>query len=80
MKVLVHLNHGIDRSFLLYFRRDITGKKIQSILAHRNCSAAIQKLMMKSSTITEVPAQDKKKVEALANFTVADHYSAERLA
>ncbi len=85
MKVLVHLNHGIDKSYMLNFGNRITKvaiKKVlylgqddaaQAIYGYAEILGSVQKI--------EVPETKKKSAGLEADFVVGHQgYIAERLA
>lgn len=81
MKVLVHLNHRSGKSYLLAFGKNMSPKKLKTILGDPNQTRAIQKLMLYSAGLIEICPRDKCKVQASANFTISQHgYLLERLA
>lgn len=84
MKVVVHLNHGNDRSYLLNFGKSVTKKDIAKLLNDERKDAAETLLgyaALKSAFKIEIPTQDRQKAELAADYTVSQHgYIAERLA
>lgn len=79
MKVLVHLNHGRDQSYLLGFGQDMTKDKVRRILENDE-NKATEELLLRSTKQIEVFSKDKRKAEAAADFIVSCHgYSMERL-
>ena len=84
MKVLVHLNHGVDRSYLLNFGKSVTKKDIAKLLRNGEdygAEALLSYAAIKSAFKVEVPVQDRKKAEFEADYTVSQHgYISERLA
>ena len=84
MRVLVHLNHGVDRSYMLNFGESVTKKDVAEILGSDEddvAEALLGYAATKSAFKIEVPVQDRKKAEFEADFTVSQHgYSTERLA
>lgn len=84
MKVLVHLNHGVDRSYLLNFGKSVTKKDVEKLLDEGE-NDAVEALLgfaaAKSIFKIEVPIQERKKTEFEADYTVSQHgYISERLA
>ncbi len=84
MRVLVHLNHGVDRSYMLNFGKDVTKKDVAKLLRSGEdygAEALLSYATAKSAFQIEVPIQDRKKAEFEADLTVSQHgYSIERLA
>ena len=80
MKVLVQLNQGLNQTFLLSFQDEVTSSDVREILDGADKGSAIQKLMIKSDKCVEVFPKDKKKAQNLADFTISQGYTAERLA
>jgi len=80
MKVLVHLNHGLDKSYLLGFEH-LGAKEVRAILENSNEDLAIQKLMACSTKQDEIAPNKKQQAQNLADFTLSQHgYTIERLA
>ena len=81
MKVLVHLNHGFNKSYLLSFDKEMKADRLKKISQGPDPDCAIQAFMMCSSKQIEVNSKDRQKAESLASFTVSQSgYSIERLA
>ena len=82
MKILVHLNHGADKSYLLGFAGRITTRQeVKAILKDRNEDRAITTLFAHSARRVPVSPKDRQKAEGIADFVVSQHgYTAERLA
>lgn len=81
MKVLVHLNHGVDKSYLLAFKPNMTAGRLKAMIGSPDQDRAIQVLLARSSGHVEVLKKEKKKAESLADFTISQHgYTSERLA
>ena len=81
MKVLVHLNHGFAKSYLLSFNEEMTADRLKRISESPDPDHAIQVFMMYSSMHIEVDSKDRRKAESLAGFTISQRgYSIERLA
>ncbi len=79
MKVLVHLNHGVDKSYLLAFRReDITKDELKSLID--GDAKAVDKLFIKATQRVEISPKDLPKAGRTADFVISHHgYTAERL-
>ena len=79
MKVLVHLNHSRNKSYLLSFPKKT---KVRKILEGDCHDLAIKKLLAHSSRRVHIPEKHKQKVQNLAHFTISQcgGYIAERLA
>ena len=79
MKVLVHLNHSRNKSYLLSFPKKT---KVRKILEGDCHDLAIQKLLAHSNKRIEIPKKHKQRAQALAHFTISHRggYIAERLA
>ncbi len=80
MKILIHLNHGADKSYLLHFDESFAAKRLRSILNAGNQDAMVHKLFRISAQNMEVSPRERKEAEAQADFIVSDGYTAERLA
>lgn len=85
MKVLVHLNHGIDKSYMLNFGNKVKKGDIKKVLhlGQDDAAAAIYGYanLHKSVQKIEVPDQGKMKAGLEADFVVGHQgYIAERLA
>lgn len=84
MKVLVHLNHGVDKSYLLNFGKNATKASINRMLEDAKRDAAETLLNYASvAGITKVLVAPSEihKAEFEADYTVSQHgYIAERLA
>ena len=81
MRVLIHLNHGRNESYLLSFKGSTAVKRVKTILGDRNQDRAIRTLLIRSVKRVEVNLQDRKKAAASADFVVSRRgYTVERLA
>ena len=80
MKVLVHLNHTINKSFMLAFGQGTTPGKVRAILENASQEAAIQTLLLRAASRVEIPAPQKRRAQAAADFTITESYTLERLA
>ncbi len=84
MKVLVHLNHGTNRSYWLDFGKTVTKKDVADLLKEDR-EQAVQMLLC-LATLRHVPRMeirptDKIKFEMAADYTVSQlGYISERLA
>ena len=84
MKVLVHLNHGVDKSYLLNFGKNVTKPTINRMLKDDKKDAV--ESMLKYALIAgidkvEVTPSEVRKTEFEADFIVSQRgYIAERLA
>ena len=84
MKVLVHLNHGVDKSYLLNFGENATRRTINRMLKNDKKDAV--ESMLKYALIAgidkvEVTPSEVRKTEFEADFIVSQRgYIAERLA
>lgn len=79
MKVLVNLNHGSNKGLLLHLKADVSLKDVKSILESNTQRDAISRLILRSSSMAEVSAENINKAKSWANFTISDHYTTERL-
>ena len=79
MKVFIHLDHGIDESYLLDFPESVTVGEVKGILEGRY-DTAIPLLMTKSRKKALISRRDRKKAKDAADFTLTESYLAERLA
>ena len=85
MKVLVHLNHGVDKSYLLNFGNRVTKGAIKKVL-HLGQDDAAQAIFGYANVLEnvqkiEVPEIWKKSAALDADFVVGHQgYIAERLA
>lgn len=80
MKVLVHLNQGSNKGLLLNLNEAIGLKDIKKILEENTQRDAISRLILRSSSMIEVSPGNINKAKSWADFTISDHYTAERLA
>lgn len=81
MKILVHLNHNQDKSYLLYFGKNLGAKQVQRLLKDQGHRNTIRELMARSTDRLKVLPQEKKIAQALADFTISQRgYTAQRLA
>lgn len=84
MKVLVHLNHGVDKSYLLNFGKKATKQVIGRMLKDDKKDAV--ESMLKYALIAgidkvEVTPSEIRKTEFEVDYTISQHgYIAERLA
>jgi hypothetical protein len=84
MKVLVHLNHGVDKSYLLNFGKAATKQTVNRMLKDDKKDAV--ESLLKYALIAgidkfEITPAEVKKTEFEADFTVSQHgYTSERLA
>jgi len=79
MQVLVNVNHGVNKSYLLSFPGDMTSAQIRESLDNYPRSTAIQRLLKKARTFVEIQPHQKPKAAASARFVVSDSYTTERL-
>lgn len=79
MKVFV-LDEGRSGSYLLTFPKEVTQRDIKDILDGGDDGAAAYLLSKKSDKKILIPAKARMKTQQMANFTLAQGYSAERLA
>ena len=84
MRVVVHLNHGTDRSYLLDFGKDMSKEDIDDLLEREGATAA--ELLMVYAALTsavrmEIHDGEIKKAEQTADYTLSQRgYVMERLA
>ena len=79
MKVFVHLNHGVDQSYLLTFSNGVTTKEIRGIL-DIDYKRAVHLLMVKASSRVVVSPKDRQKARMISDFVLTDGFTMERLA
>ncbi len=81
MKIVVHLNHGVDKSYLLVFgKNSITRDQVRQII-NQNDDISAKQLIFKSGERYELNPSEARRAEMVADFVVSQHgYSAERLA
>ena len=79
MKVLMHLNHGRDETYLLVFPRSVTTRKIKEIL-EGDRQTAMCALLMASRIKIKILPQERQKAGLIADFVVSEKYTSERLA
>ena len=83
MKVLIHLNHGIDRSYMLNFGKSVTKKDVAKLVdagVDNAVSSLFAYAAIRSIGKVEIPTEDKRKAELGADFTLSQHsYISERL-
>ena len=76
MKVLVHLNHGVDKSYMLDFGSRVTKKEMISVmrLGPMNATQAIlgYASLLKTVTKTEVSHDQRVRANSEADFVVGD--------
>ena len=80
MTVLVHLNHGINKTYLVDLGDDMTRETLQNMMA---CGAerAAERIFLRSKDRIEVPAEETQKAAMAADFIVSQAgYTSERLA
>ena len=80
MKIVVHLNDGVDKSYLLVFDRTAISRREAKLLVDRNDDAAAKLLILQSNKRHELAPEDIKRAEFGADFVMSRRgYSAERL-
>ena len=80
MKIVIHLNHDINRTFLLEVNQGTSIKNVQEILAANKPDAAIARLINRCHVIRELSGAEKREAEFSADFLVSDDFILERLA
>ncbi len=80
MKVLIHLNHGSNKGLLLKLKENIVVADVKRIIEDYDSDGAITKLILRSSSMTELSVEDTKKAQARADFTISGGYTVEKLA
>ena len=80
MKIVIHLNHGTNRSFLLEVNHGTSVRTVREILSGANHDAAITKLIKRSHVIRELFDFERQKAARSADFTVSNDFVVERLA
>ena len=80
MKVLLNKNwRGSQRSFILRFRDDVPATDLKKILKGKNSKLTARKLIKKSIAMVEIPPRDRQMAKLIADFTLSDRYTVERL-
>ena len=79
MKVFVHLNHRSNKGLLLSLNGGMTREDIKRVIGGKRPEDAILKLIARSSSMVEVSTEHMKKTQPLADFTISDDYTVERL-
>lgn len=79
MKVLVNLNRESNKGLLLHLKADVSLRDVKSILECNTQRDAISRLILSSSSMAEVSAENINRARSWADFTISDHYIAERL-
>ena len=80
MTVLVHLNHGINKTYLVRLNAGMTRDDLKKVLAAGQNRAA-ERLFLRSHEKIEVTPQDVPKAAMAADFVVSQYgYTSERLA
>ena len=79
MKVFV-LEEGKNKSYLLSFPKEVTQKDLKDILHGYDHSLAAYLLTRKSKRKMSVPAKNRQRARIVADFTLTDSYTTERLA
>lgn len=81
MKIVVHLNHGVDKSYLLVFGKNAISRSEVRELVERNDDSAAKLLMLQSDQRHELTQTEIRRAEFAADFVMNQHgYSSERLA
>lgn len=80
MKVFVHWNPDSNNALLLNLRQTVGIKDVKDILQNNTQNDAISRLIMRSSSMVEVSPENVNRAKCWADFTISDHYTAERLA
>ena len=81
MKVLICVGSRERKSYLLYFKKGNSKKRIRQILSHEDSYVALHKVMAIAEKAVEVSPRHLKRVGTLVDFTISQRgYVAERLA
>ena len=81
IRVLVHLNNGAPKSYLLTFGPDMPTERLKTILDDADPDRGIQRLMLNSVSHIEIPPDRLRWSETQAQFTLSQKsYSVEQLA
>lgn len=80
MKVLIHLNHGSNKGFLLKLKENVFVADVKKIIEDYDRDGAITKLILRSSSMVELSPEDTKKAKPWADFTISGGYTVEKLA
>ena len=73
MKVLIRLNHGLDKSLLLDLKESVSPGSIREILDSADQERAVQQLLAGAAHVHEISPQDKQKAQNLADFVMGPH-------
>ena len=78
MKVLVHLNHGVDKSYLLNFGRKLTKKDVVGLVKGRGGESEAAQTLFNFANIadlpkTEIRLKNRPKAVLLADYTLSQH-------
>ena len=80
MTVFVSSSKGSSKSFVLTFENGLTADDVKQILKEHSHEAAVRLLISRSSGVVAVRPESRRTVEHIADFVIADKYTAERLA
>ena len=69
-----------DRSYFLIFSKEVTQKDLKGILGGCDHSVASYLLARKSKNRMSVPLKSRRRARLVADFTLTESYTAERLA
>ena len=81
MKILVHLQDELKKTFLFVLREETTQDDLRSTIEGRSVDELISDLAGRSHAMVEIQPDDHKRYELLADYTFNQMgYSSERLA
>ena len=84
MKVLMHLNHGVNKSYMIDFGAGVTHRDLTRLLedgADRAVKSLLCYAAIRRACRTEIRPRELGRAALRADFTVSQHgYTAERLA
>ncbi len=81
MKIIVHLNDNIDKSYLLVFNKKMVSRDRIKRLIDRNDHASAKSLLRHSNQSHILLPSQKRKAEVIADFVMSPNgYCVERLA
>ena len=83
MKVLMHVNHGTNKMYLLNFGKSVTRQDVKQLLSESHESAAeviLRYAAITSATRIDIKPEDRLSAQSEADFTISDSgYVSERL-
>lgn len=81
MKILIHLNHNINKTFLFVLHEPKPQEELARLVETAEPEAVLQRLASASDAMVEIPPSELKRFELLADLTFNQlGYTSERLA